>query len=72
VHQELEGPRSAYRSHRGATANCSAEIEGCPARIPLHAAFVNAHPNGDEAAVAELRDAGVTVIGSPEPLVGAL
>jgi nicotinamidase/pyrazinamidase len=38
---------------------------GYPARIPLHAtAFVHAHPDGDDAAVAELRDAGVLVTGS--------
>ena len=39
---------------------------GYDVTVPLSAtAFVHAHPDGDEAAVAALRDAGITVTGEP-------
>lgn len=44
---------------------------GYPATVALHAtAFVHAHPLGDDAAVAELQAAGVTVDGSLPVVLG--
>lgn len=39
---------------------------GYEVTVPLHAsAFVHAHPRGDDAAIADLRAAGITVTGQP-------